>query len=89
MREDRELCTHFRYHKHKIIFFLAAMRSYAAELRAAGIRVHYEALGESDEPFETRLVKFLTRSVGTRTCPKVTQAPIPTFHQTKSTSAPI
>lgn len=59
MREDRELCTHFRYHKHKIIFFLAAMRSYAAELRAAGIRVHYEALGESDEPFETRLVKFL------------------------------
>lgn len=61
MREDRELCTHFRYHKHKIIFFLAAMRSYAAELRAAGIRVEYETLGESEAPFEERLTAFLRR----------------------------
>lgn len=61
MREDRDLCTHFRYHKHKIIFFLAAMRTYASELTAAGIRVHYETLSDDDTPFEERLVRFLKK----------------------------
>ena len=32
MIEDRDLCTHFTYHKHKIILFLAAMRNYRDEL---------------------------------------------------------
>lgn len=44
MREDQELCTHFEYHKHKIIFFLSAMRSYAAEVEDFGFKVHYEKL---------------------------------------------
>jgi deoxyribodipyrimidine photolyase-related protein len=39
--EDRELCTYYRFHKHKIILFLAAMRSYADELRKAGYEVLY------------------------------------------------
>ncbi len=61
MREDRELCTHFRYHKHKIIFFLSAMRKYATELRDHGYKVHYERLGEFDEAFEKRLLLFLQK----------------------------
>lgn len=28
MAEDSGLCTHYRYHKHKLILFLSAMRSY-------------------------------------------------------------
>ena len=55
MREDEELCTHFKYHKHKILFFLSAMRIYAQELRAAGYEVHYEPLGRFSGPFEERL----------------------------------
>lgn len=59
MREDRALCTHFRYHKHKIIFFLAAMRKYAEELRRAGYRVHYERLGEDPRGYMESLGLFL------------------------------
>ena len=47
MREDRELCTYYRFHKQKIIFFLAAMRTYAEELRSEDIEVHYEELAPS------------------------------------------
>ena len=32
MCEDVNLCTHYKYHKHKIIFFLSSMRKYAAKL---------------------------------------------------------
>jgi deoxyribodipyrimidine photolyase-related protein len=59
MREDRELCARFRYHKHKIIFFLSAMRKYAAELRRAGYAVRYERLGDVSGLYEARLIKFL------------------------------
>lgn len=33
MAEDAGLCTHFRYHKHKLMLFLSAMRSHADEIR--------------------------------------------------------
>ncbi|MEM7575402.1 MAG: cryptochrome/photolyase family protein [Bacteroidota bacterium] len=33
MAEDYGLCTHFRYHKHKLILFLAAMREHAQQLQ--------------------------------------------------------
>lgn len=33
MAEDTGLCTHFKYHKHKLILFLSAMRSHADEVR--------------------------------------------------------
>lgn len=46
MAEDRELCTYYRFHKHKIILFLAAMRSYADELRSAGYDVTYIKLND-------------------------------------------
>jgi len=32
MAEDAGLCTHFKYHKHKLILFLAAMRSHHDEI---------------------------------------------------------
>ena len=32
MAEDAGLCTHYRYHKHKLVLFLSAMRSHADEL---------------------------------------------------------
>jgi deoxyribodipyrimidine photolyase-related protein len=58
MAEDLGLCTHFKYHKHKIIFFLSAMRAYAQELKKAGFKVHYHEL--SDESFTDRLETFLS-----------------------------
>lgn len=61
MREDPELCTHFKYHKHKIIFFLSAMRKYKVELQDAGFEVHYESLSQNQEnKFEDALIHFLT-----------------------------
>lgn len=33
MAEDYNLCTHYKYHKHKVTFFLSAMRSHAASMR--------------------------------------------------------
>lgn len=32
MAEDVGLCTHFRYHKHKLMLFLSAMRSHAEDI---------------------------------------------------------
>lgn len=60
MREDAELCTHFRYHKHKIIFFLAAMRSYRDELQDLGYQVHYQELSSKNKDrFEKALGDFV------------------------------
>ena len=49
MREDAELCTYYKFHKHKLVLFLSAMRTYAEELRAEGYKVHYEELGSTKE----------------------------------------
>ncbi|MCK6598063.1 MAG: cryptochrome/photolyase family protein [Bdellovibrionaceae bacterium] len=50
MKEDKELASYFKFHKHKIIFFFAAMRSYRDELISYGYNVHYETLhGASEE----------------------------------------
>lgn len=64
MREDIELCTHFKYHKHKIIFFLAAMRKYAEELKKAGYSVHYEALGSQEKTikYDESLLSFIKKN---------------------------
>lgn len=66
MREDVELCEHFRYHQQKIAFFLAAMRKYRDELKDHGYRVHYEGLDSSDgKPYEKSLSEFLKRHQAT------------------------
>ena len=59
MREDRELASYYRFHKHKIIFFFAAMRTYRDELKAAGYKVHYEELNSDDSSYEKSLTNFL------------------------------
>ncbi len=56
MAEDLGLCTYERHHQQKIVLFLAAMRAYADELRAAGYDVHYARLDpENDRPYEEKL----------------------------------
>ncbi len=59
MREDQELCTYFKFHKHKITFFLSAMRSYADEL-SDFTKVHYEKMNtKSSETYEKALTQFI------------------------------
>lgn len=66
MREDQELCQHFRYHQQKLVFFLAAMREYADELRRAGFQVHYEQLDITakgpPQKFEEAFENFVRKS---------------------------
>ncbi|RYZ63612.1 MAG: cryptochrome/photolyase family protein, partial [Proteobacteria bacterium] len=62
MREDIELCTHFKYHKQKIALFLMAMRSYAEELRAKKFEVDYQELEFSDLPYEAHFTKWLSKN---------------------------
>ncbi len=59
MREDVELCTHYKYHKQKIVFFLSAMRKYAQDLQASGLKIRYDKLGEDTSTFEEALVEFI------------------------------
>lgn len=60
MIEDFGLCTHFRYHKHKLILFLSAMRSHADQLRHA-YSLEYIQLEEATQqiPYEFHLQKIL------------------------------
>ena len=60
MCEDSELCTHFKYHKHKIIFFLASMRNYRDELLDKEKKVHYFEIQHKSHFFES-LKKTLTK----------------------------
>jgi deoxyribodipyrimidine photolyase-related protein len=59
MAEDYELCTYHRFHKHRLVFYLSAMRHYARELRDHGHQVIYHALENDDaEPrFEEQLIE--------------------------------
>jgi deoxyribodipyrimidine photolyase-related protein len=43
MAEDAGLCTHFKYHKQKLVLFLSAMRSHADTLKAEH-KLEYRAL---------------------------------------------
>lgn len=62
MAEDQELCTYYRFHKHKIILFLTAMRSYADDLKKAGYEVHYSKLDHervNSKKYEEKLAEEL------------------------------
>ena len=50
MAEVTEEATYVRHHKQKIVLVLSAMRHFADELRAAGVRVDYVRL---DDPLNT------------------------------------
>ncbi len=52
MAEDLGLCTHYKYHKHKIIFFLASMREFADELKKNDINVSYYEFNPQAEFFD-------------------------------------
>lgn len=65
MLEDYGLCTHFRYHKHKITFFLSAMRWHAEDLKLKQ-EVHYFPLENGNQKldqrsFEAKLDAFLEK----------------------------
>lgn len=61
MCEDIELCRHFKYHKHKLVFFLASMRRYREELKERGKKVNYFEL-EDDSHFFKKLKACLKES---------------------------
>ena len=64
MAEDLGLCTYVRHHQQKILLFLAAMRSYAEELRGQGCELHYESLSDqiaagSEADYEAKLDRYI------------------------------
>ncbi len=59
IREDFELCTYYKFHKHKIILFIGAMRAYCEELKEAGFQVHYEILEKNELSYEKNFTDFL------------------------------
>ena len=66
MAEDTGLCTYVKHHKLKLVLFLAAMRSYADELRDAGFEVHYAKLddqptGSKTPSYEQKLGGYLDK----------------------------
>ena len=48
MAEVNELCTHFKYHKQKILFFLASMREYHDELVKNNFKTNYVQLSKKN-----------------------------------------
>ncbi len=48
LAEDYGLCTYERHHKHKILLFLSAMRSFRDELREKSFDVNYQSIEDSD-----------------------------------------
>lgn len=58
MAEDVGLCTYVRYHKQKIVLFLAGMRAYRDELEKNGCMVHYEELSDTSD-YEGKLAAFV------------------------------
>lgn len=63
MAEDHGLCTNVRHHQQKLVFFLAAMRSYADELNTAGHDVTYRTLDDKDKtPYADDLLEYLRNS---------------------------
>lgn len=60
MAEDVGLCTHFKYHKHKLVLFLSAMRSHAETLRK-NHSVTYHKLSEETKhlSYEEKLKETL------------------------------
>lgn len=56
MAEDAGLCTHFKYHKHKLVLFLSAMRSHAEEIEKDHPLVYHKLTGQSqDMSYEDKL----------------------------------
>ena len=59
LSEDRGLCTHFQYHKQKIVLFLSAMRSHADAITESWPLEYFQIVEEADLTFEQKLEKTL------------------------------
>lgn len=57
MIEDHGLCTHYKYHKHKLVLFLSAMRSHGDKLRDK-YHLEYRKLTD-DSTYESKLGEIL------------------------------
>ena len=60
MAEDVQLCTHFKYHKHKLIHFLASMRHYFDDLKAHNMKGNYYKLNDVDSSYLDKLDHEIT-----------------------------
>lgn len=73
MAEAQDLCTHYSYHKHKLVLYLAAMRHHRDRLRQQGVQVDYHELtpGADQPSYEAKLEvavrKFQVRRLETYT----------------------
>ncbi|MEO0403333.1 MAG: cryptochrome/photolyase family protein, partial [Bacteroidota bacterium] len=62
MAEDSGLCTHFKYHKHKLVLFLSAMRSHADIVREQHELEYYKLSKDNQhESYEDKLKKTLKK----------------------------
>ena len=61
--EDFHLCTYQKHHKHKILLFLSAMRSFADELKKKKFEVIYKSIEEMDfkESYVDKLFKEIEK----------------------------
>ena len=61
--EDFQLCTYHKHHKHKILLFLSAMRSFADELKKKKFEVIYKYIEEKDfkESYIDKLFKEIEK----------------------------
>ena len=61
--EDFQLCTYQKHHKHKILLFLSAMRSFADELKKKKFEVIYKSIEEKDfkESYVDKLFKEIAK----------------------------
>ncbi len=71
MIEDYGLCTHYRYHKHKLVFFLASMREHAKSLKKVHALYYYYLENEGEEldgrSFEEKLDQHFSTHSGIET----------------------
>ncbi|MGB0454730.1 MAG: cryptochrome/photolyase family protein, partial [Bacteriovoracaceae bacterium] len=65
MCEDINLCTHYKYHKHKIIFFLTSMRKFRKELETFDHDVHYYQIEQKPQFFQKLKKLCLQKKVQT------------------------
>ena len=62
MCEDYGLCTYEKHHKHKILLFLSAMRSYADDLKLNKYKIIYKEIEDKDfkDSYEDKLKKIIS-----------------------------
>lgn len=62
MAEDSGLCQHFRYHKHKLVLFLSAMRNHADQIDSKyDLYYHHLTPGNFELNYEVRLSECLNQ----------------------------